>query len=195
MNGATAKPLRPTQARSAQRILRGLGTLWDAPALANIGIVANRRLRRTLGRLVGRQHRIELGPRALGSPKRLRDVVTHEGAHAALATARGAARQPPHGPEWRRLMARAGYPDARAVHWRCRTPAPESTPPGRRPKPDARMATLYDHWCPVCQSTPSRQTAREGLALRRVRRSRPERHASRSPEERQARPQPDDDPP
>ena len=145
--------LRPTQARTVQRILHGLGALWEAPVLANIGVVANPRLSRTLGRLVGHQHRIEIGPRALGSPKRLREVVTHEGAHAALATAGGAARRAPHGPEWRRLMALAGYPDAKAAHWRCRTSARSSAPSGRRPKPDAQMATLYDHWCPVCQSS------------------------------------------
>lgn len=151
MTGAAANALRPTQARSVQRILRGLGALWDAPALANIGVLANPRLSRTLGRLVGRQHRIEIGPRALGSSKRLREVVTHEGAHAALSTARVAKRQAPHGPEWRRLMALAGYPNARATHWRCRTSARSSTPPGRRSKPAALEAKLYDHWCPVCQ--------------------------------------------
>src|SRR5512145_2476276 len=59
MNGATANALRPAQARSVQRILRGLGALWDAPALANVGVVANPRLSRTLGRVVGRQLRIE----------------------------------------------------------------------------------------------------------------------------------------
>ena len=153
MNGATANALRPAQARSVQRILRGLGALWDAPALANIGVVANPRLSRTLGRLVGRQLRIEIGPRALGSSKRLREVVTHEGAHAAFATVRGVARQAPHGPGWRRPMALAGYPDARAAHWRCRASARSSAPPGRRPKPDALRPTLYDHWCPVCQSS------------------------------------------
>ena len=55
MTGATTKALRPTDARSVERILRGLGALWDAPALADIGVVANPRLSRTLGRLVGRQ--------------------------------------------------------------------------------------------------------------------------------------------
>ena len=153
MNRATASALRPTQARSVQRILRKLGALWAAPELADVGVVANPRLRRTLGRVTGPERRIELGASALASPKRLREVVTHEGAHAALATGRGATRQAPHGPAWRRLMALAGYPDATAAHWRCRTSAGSSVPPGRRPKPDALKATLYDHWCPVCQSS------------------------------------------
>jgi len=153
MNRATANALRLIQARNVQRILRRLGGLWDAPALADIGVVTNPRLSRTLGRVVGRKPRIELGARALASPKRLREVVTHEGAHAAVIATRGAARQAPHGLEWRRLMALAGYPDARAAHWRRRTSARSSASPGRRPKADARQATLYDHWCPVCQSS------------------------------------------
>lgn len=153
MNGAAATALRRTQVRSVQRILRRLGGLWDAPALASIGVVANPRLSRTLGRLVGRQLRIELGLWALGSSTRLREVVTHEGAHAALASTRTTARQAPHGPEWRRLMALAGYPDARAAHWRCRTSPGITTTSARRPKADDLRAALYDHWCPVCQSS------------------------------------------
>jgi hypothetical protein len=43
LNGAATKVLRPTQARGVQRILRGLGASWDAPVLANIGVVANPR--------------------------------------------------------------------------------------------------------------------------------------------------------
>lgn len=152
MNGAVANAFRPTQARAVQRVLRGLGALWDAPALTSIEVVANPRLSRTLGRLVARELRIEIGPRALGDSKRLWEVVTHEGAHAALATARVAKSQTPHGPEWRRLMALAGYPEARAAHWRCRTTR-EATQSGRRPKPAALEARLYDHWCPVCQSS------------------------------------------
>ena len=36
MTGAAAKALRPTDARRAEGILRQLGTLWKAPALADI---------------------------------------------------------------------------------------------------------------------------------------------------------------
>ena len=109
MDGAGAKALRPTDARRVEAILRQLGALWKAPALADIRVALNPRLSRTLGRLVGRPWRFELGPRALVGSKRLREVVTHEGAHAALAAKGGAQRQAPHGPEWRRLMAIAGY--------------------------------------------------------------------------------------
>jgi predicted SprT family Zn-dependent metalloprotease len=87
---------------------------------------------------VGRPWRIELGPRALVSDKTLREVVTHEAAHAA--TRHDAEHQPPHGPEWQALMARAGYPEAKGARWRChkeaagsprRSTSPSPTPPQR----------------------------------------------------------------
>lgn len=153
MTGATAKALRPANARSVQRILRGLGALWQAPAHAHMGVVLNSRLSRTLARLVGRQHRIELGPQALVSSKRLREVVTNEGAHAALAERGAPKHQGPHGSEWRELMALGGYPHARGARWRCRTTAADRKQPARQPKPAGSPAALYDHWCPVCQSS------------------------------------------
>ena len=78
--------------------------------------------------------------------------MTHEAAHAALARRDGATPQAPHGPEWRQLMALAGYPEARGAHWRCQHAGGRSTCPGRPAKPKARPP-LYDHWCPVCQSS------------------------------------------
>ena len=123
MTGAAAKALRPTDARRAEGILRQLATLWEAPELIDITVALNPRLSRTLGRLVGRPWCIELGPRALVSSKKLREVVAHEGAHAALAAKGGASSHAPHGPEWLRLVALAGYPDATGAHWRCRSRA------------------------------------------------------------------------
>ncbi len=119
--------------------------------LAGMPVALNPRLSRTLGRLVRRPCRIEIGPRALASEKRLREVLTHEAAHAALATRDGATPQTPHGPEWRELMALAGYPEARGAHWRCRSLGGQSRPE-RPAKPEA-PPPLHDHWCPVCQSS------------------------------------------
>jgi hypothetical protein len=65
MDGAVTKALRPTDARRLEGILRRLATLWEAPALVDIPVALNARLSRTLGRLVGRPWRIELGPRAI----------------------------------------------------------------------------------------------------------------------------------
>jgi len=161
MDGAAAKALRPTDARRLAATLRRLATLWEAPALVDIAL--NARLSRTLGRLVSRPWRIELGPRALVSSKRLREVVTHEGAHAALAVKAGST-PAPHGPEWRRLMAIAGYPQATAAHWRCHSPAGRSPQQKQQPKPKPQPSITYDHWCPVCQS--SRQARRPVKAWR-----------------------------
>jgi predicted SprT family Zn-dependent metalloprotease len=145
---------QPHAGRIAQ-LLRRLGALWGASAVADIPVALNRRLSRTLGRLVRSPWRIELGPRALVSSKRLREVVTHEGAHAALAVNVGPTHAAPHGPEWRRLMALAGYPQATGAHWRCHTGTSQSPQQKQkqRPTPRVQSAIAYDHWCPVCHSS------------------------------------------
>jgi predicted SprT family Zn-dependent metalloprotease len=152
MTGAAAKALRPADDRNIRRLLHQLATLLKAPQLVDIPVVLNPRLSRTLGRLVGRPWRIELGRRALVSPKRLREVMTHEGAHAVVTMKSGPGHPAPHGPEWRRLMAIAGYPQAGGAHWRCR-PARKSRHPERPLEPKTSPAVVYDHWCPVCQSS------------------------------------------
>jgi predicted SprT family Zn-dependent metalloprotease len=164
MDGAATVALRRTDARSVEGILRRLGALWEAPELVDIPVALNPRLSRTLGRLVGRPWHIELGPRALVSSTRLLEVVTHEGAHAVLAMKAGRTHPAPHGPEWRELMAIAGYADASAAHWRCHSPAGQSPQQKQPPKPKPQPAITYDHWCPVCQS--SRQARRPVKAWR-----------------------------
>jgi predicted SprT family Zn-dependent metalloprotease len=163
MNGAAAKALRPTDARQIEGILHQLATLWKAPELVDIPVALNPRLSRTLGRLVGRPWRIELGPRAVVSEKRLREVVTHEGAHAALAVSTGPT-PAPHGPEWRQLMALAGYPQATGAHWHCHSPAGQSPRQKQQPNPKPQPTIAYDHWCPVCQA--NRQARRPVKAWR-----------------------------
>ena len=163
MTGAVTNALRPADARRIEATLRRLGVLWKAPALADTIVALNPRLSRTLRRLVGRPWRVELSPRALVSSKRLREIVTHEGAHAALA-AKAAPTPAPHGPEWRELMAIAGYPQARGAHWRCHSPAGKSPQQEQQPKPKPRPGITCDHWCPVCQST--RQARRRVKAWR-----------------------------
>ena len=140
MKAAAANALRAADARNVERILGRLGSLWKAPALADLPVALNPRLSRTLGRLVGRPWRIELGPKALASDERLREVVTHEAAHAALARRDGATPQAPHGREWRQLMALAGYPKARGAHWRCRRLGGQSKP-GRPPSSTTSATT------------------------------------------------------
>lgn len=115
-------------------------------------MVLNPRLRRTLGRLVRSPWRLELSPRALRDTKRLHEIVTHEAAHAAIATGEDAAVRAPHGPEWRLLMARAGYPNATGAHWRCH-PSRSPSPKRARARRLGNGPTCYEHWCPVCQSS------------------------------------------
>jgi hypothetical protein len=67
MTRAETRAFRPTDARRVDEILRRLGALWQTPAVAGISVTFNPCLSRTLGRLVGRPWRIELGPRALVS--------------------------------------------------------------------------------------------------------------------------------
>jgi predicted SprT family Zn-dependent metalloprotease len=153
MNRAAANALRSTGGRSIRRRLRHLATLWKAPGLVDIPVTVNPRLSRALGRLVGHPWRIELGLRALDSSKRLHEVVTHESAHAVVTMRAGPRHPAPHGPEWRRLMAMAGYPQATAAHWRCHSPARRSPRQTPQPRRGTQTAVTYDHWCPVCQSS------------------------------------------
>jgi hypothetical protein len=54
MNGAATRALRPIDTGRLKGILRRLGMLWEAPAIADITVTLNPRLSPTLGRLVGR---------------------------------------------------------------------------------------------------------------------------------------------
>jgi predicted SprT family Zn-dependent metalloprotease len=170
MTRAGTRAFRPTDARRVDEILRRLGALWQAPALAYIPVAVNPRLSRTLGRLVGRPWRIELAPRALVSEKKRREVVTHEGAHAVLSMKAGPTHPAPHGPEWRELMALAGYTKATGAHSACHRgtgQGPQQKQQKKRqqqPTPRTQSAIVYDHWCPVCQS--SRQARRPVKAWR-----------------------------
>ena len=164
MIGATAKALRPTEAVGPRRSCGGsvrCGRLQRSPTSP---VVLNPHLSRTLGRLVGRPRRIELGPRALVSSKMLREVVTHEGAHAVLAVKAGPS-PAPHGPGWRELMAHRRLParDGRALG-AATDNVGHSPEQKQQPKPRTQPASAYDHWCPVCQS--SRQARRPVKAWR-----------------------------
>jgi predicted SprT family Zn-dependent metalloprotease len=99
------------------------------------------RLKSTLGRVRLAPLNIQLSPSALGLPQRI-EVITHEAAHAALALAGKANSTRPHGPEWRRLMAMAGFPRARAARSRA-----------CMPRPRAQSHTRYEHRCRVCQTS------------------------------------------
>ncbi len=148
--------------------------MWKPTALGGIAVTLNPRLSRTLGRPAGRPWRIELGPRALVSQKRLREVVTHEGAHAVLAMKAGPTRPAPHGREWRELMALAGYTSATGAHWACHRGTGQSLQHRLRPL------------VPRLPVQPTSPPAGEGLAVRRLRRRRPRRKARDHPKGEEA---------
>ncbi len=143
-------PLPAAAHRRAAHLLRRLAVLWKQPTVARVRVVVHPGLRRTLGRYARSTHRIDLSPAAL-SPKALTEVLTHEAAHAALATATATKPSRPHGPEWRQLMAQAGQPDAQATHWCRRAKREAATTRSRTTQP--KPPTTYDHWCPVCQAS------------------------------------------
>jgi len=149
-------PLPATARRRAAQLLRRLAVLWQRPGLERVQVVMRPRLRRTLGRFSRRTRQIELSPAVL-SGATLTEVLTHEAAHAALATATAKPVRP-HGPEWQRLMTVAGSPDAKATRWcrrakRDKTTRTNRTQPSAGTQPQPKPPTLYDHWCPVCHAS------------------------------------------
>jgi predicted SprT family Zn-dependent metalloprotease len=119
--------------------------VWNAPTLRTLTVEQRPSLRTTLGRYRPRSRTVELSLRAWASPE-WPEILTHEAAHAAAAASPAGAGQPPHGPEWRRLMALAGYPEARGSRWRGCLPSPSASTPSRQRHPSAR----YLHACTVC---------------------------------------------
>lgn len=79
--------------------------------------------------------RLQAAPRAV-----VLEVLCHEAAHVAAFLLHGL-RAKPHGPEWRELVAAAGYPPTTALkcHW---VPQPAAKAPAPR----------HHYRCPACQA-------------------------------------------
>jgi ribosomal protein L37AE/L43A len=160
-----SRPLPPLLESQARRLLRRLALRWHCPRLAAVGVVARPNLRRTLGRFVTTEGRIELAARTLRADA-FREVLTHEAAHACLTLPSAAAgstppmaatrRSPrPHGPAWRSLMSIAGFPNAAATRW-CRPAKARARTETTKAKARSRESvdqSRYVHWCPVCQAS------------------------------------------
>lgn len=121
------------------------GALWEVPDLGErVEIRFSSRFRTSLGRCAPASGEIRLAAFLLeGSRELLREVLCHEAAHLAVHE-RYRRPKRPHGPEWRALMERAGYPP------RARLPA-HLLPEAARAR--ARSAVFWEHRCPVCQAT------------------------------------------
>lgn len=129
--------------REFTRAISRWARLWRAPSLtARVQVDFSPRLRRSLGRTRPHSGQIRLHARLAGAPRPLRlQVLCHEVAHVAVRLRFGA-RSKPHGPEWRSLIAAAGF-----------VPATTLAIPGF-PTPSARAVPRVRsrYRCPVCQS-------------------------------------------
>ena len=129
------------RAVSSGKIVSRLARAWRCSRLGRVPLEVHPRLKGTLGRVQLRPLTIQLSPAVLDSPQRT-EVIAHEAPHAALALTGKTRGIRPHGPEWRRLMALAGFPKAKAAR-----------PRACMPRPPKRSRARYEHRCPVCQTT------------------------------------------
>jgi predicted SprT family Zn-dependent metalloprotease len=119
--------------------------LWRTPGLGErLVIEYSCRLRKSLARSLASRRLVRLNP-ILQLPQNARllpEVLCHEAAHVAVFELHGPACRP-HGPEWIRLVTRAGFSP------RLYVPV-EDESQGTH----ARWATcfVYEHRCPVCQA-------------------------------------------
>jgi predicted SprT family Zn-dependent metalloprotease len=144
--------------RTCRRRARSLAALWEPlgyplPDPGRLGVTINRRYVTRLGSAFPQHQVIALRedcPR--WSARQLRDVLTHELAHLAVH-ARHGAQVPPHGPEWKSLMALANVSHAARLEGRCGVygPAVRKERLGRDAAPTVAVAKGYEHRCPVCQ--------------------------------------------
>jgi predicted SprT family Zn-dependent metalloprotease len=144
--------------RSLASCARAAGEAWHAAgyplrlaALPRVEV--NPRFRRSLARFDGRRNRIEIRADVARWPaRRLRPLLIHELAHAAVFQRHGTAARA-HGSQWQSLMTLAEVePTARAVAG-CRSrplASRDPVPPPMHAERNTRR-TQYAHRCPVCQ--------------------------------------------
>lgn len=159
--GAPRPSPMPTDLRLARLLARRARELRPAWAAAGYPLrldrlprlVVNPRFTRSLARFDGRLNAIELRPDVARWPGgRLRPVLTHELAHAAVFLRHGTAVRA-HGAQWRWLMEIAGVEASARVLAGCRPWAVDlrgsvaGAASGVRPSGPPR----YEHRCPVCQ--------------------------------------------
>lgn len=119
---------------------------WGCPALERrVEVVIGERLHRSLARCDLRRRRIRVHPLLVGQARALREeVLCHELAHLAVAALHGVGPRP-HGPEWRALMAQAGFTP--------RTRIALELPVEAAPSPLRGKRLRYRHHCGVCGAT------------------------------------------
>jgi predicted SprT family Zn-dependent metalloprotease len=133
----------PEQPLPGGAVLRAVAArcakLWELPALADVRVGYNPRLRTTLGRAVYGDDRVELNVHLLREhPDQLIPTLVHELAHLAVRRRYGESAAP-HGRAFRKLVAATGLP-------------PETThnlPAARRLR-RRRRRYVYLHVCDGC---------------------------------------------
>ena len=119
--------------------------LWGVPNLGNeISLRLSSRFRRSLGSYRASRAEITLAAWLVNGPADLlNEVLCHEAAHAAVHFVHGEHAKP-HGNEWQRFMKQAEVPA------RVRIPTSELPRPHRIAM---TTAGVWEHRCPVCQTT------------------------------------------
>jgi SprT protein len=116
---------------------------WRTPALPRqVTIAFSARLRTTLGRVRPAAGIVTLNARLAAAPRAaVLEVLCHEVAHVAAYLLHGK-RAKPHGPEWRALVAAAGYEPTTRMKcpWLSQPPKPKWN--GRR----------HQYRCPRCRA-------------------------------------------
>ncbi len=128
------------------QLLRAWQAAWGPEGLAcQVSIDIRPSLRRSLARCEPSRGAVFLSPRLLAGQLRsaFAEALCHELAHLAVYLRHGTAAAP-HGPEWRELVARAGFEPRPRLG---RAPAAGAAPAASRP----RARVVYEHRCPVCQ--------------------------------------------
>jgi predicted SprT family Zn-dependent metalloprotease len=132
--------------RDLTKYLRLLGRAWRYPGVLQLQFRFNRRLTKTVARLLASDGIIECNPTvARLDTRNRREVICHEAAHFVVWQRRGLAVRP-HGSEWVALVKLAGF-EPKATRAHCGQPP-------RRPAPKQ----AFRHTCPVCHF--SRRAAR-----------------------------------
>lgn len=124
--------------------LAGWGRVWRLPELRRmVRYEFSGRLRGSLGRCHQGTGRVRLNETLLAPDNRelLFETLCHEAAHVAVWRLYGP-RTKPHGPEWKRLVALAGYTSRATI--------PTGEVNGFKPS-SRRVRQLYEYRCPVCE--------------------------------------------
>ena len=125
------------------RTLTRWGRTWHTPTLPKrVTITFSPRLRKSLGRVRPATGIVTLNAKLAAAPREVvLEVVCHEVAHVAAHLLHGR-RAKPHGPEWRALVAAAGYEPTTKMQCRWLP----------QPAPAKWNARRHHYRCPSCQA-------------------------------------------